>query len=111
MTTSNTGTRFFNWDDDKSAYTDGTTSFKINKAKELCVEQGDHKDVITPKNNAYGRFYVLTLDNVKYFASERENSKGDYLMLKVAADKPQAAAAPAADQTVAAPAKPYGKRA
>jgi hypothetical protein len=62
-------------------------TFQVLDDDSLVVSANGVEDVIQPKRNDWGRFYVATLDDKRYFVSQRENDKGKYLQCKPAPER------------------------
>lgn len=109
MATKETGTIFLNPKPTETGltYVSGNIVARFTATDQLALKVGDSDvDIIEPKRNNYGRFYVATIGDKRYFVSERENSKGKYCMCKVAPER-DAADAPARAEGP----KTYGSRA
>ncbi len=92
MAAKDTGTLFFNPKPTETGltYVQGETVIRFTATDQLTIKVGDGElDIIEPKRNKFGRFYVATLGDKRYFVSERENDKGKYVMAKVAPERDQ----------------------
>lgn len=92
---SNTGTVFFKAVDGKfGTYYEGqftgvgAVQAEINDDQDLVLKIGTKTDMLKPKTNQYGPYYIATIGDSRYFVSERSNSKGKYMMAKVAPERP-----------------------
>lgn len=90
-----TGTVFLNRTDGKfgsfysAAFPDvGVVQMELNDKAELLVKSAGGTEIIQPKTNDYGAFFLVKIADTKYFVSERENSRGKYMMAKIAPEKP-----------------------
>jgi hypothetical protein len=104
MIVSNTGTIFAN------KGTDGTYTADVGGVKlavtplsdtQLGFQFGDHKVVEDAKFSKFGKMYLVTLPvngSTRYIASERENQRGKFLMLKVAKNQGDSGSAAPAQQ-------------
>ena len=81
----------------------GEVTAEINGDGYLMLKIGETTDLIQPKSNDYGAYFVAPIGDKRYFLSLRENARGEYLMAMVAPERV------AADGRTDRPAS-YGKR-
>lgn len=73
---------------------DGEVKGAIGADGTLSLTVGEATDLIAPKENQYGQYYIVKLGGSRYFVSERENAKGVYLMAKPAPERTDNAGRP-----------------
>lgn len=90
---SNTGTVFLKETEGKNGkfyagtFPIGPVAMEINGDKDLVVKTVDGTELIKPKSNSYGDFYVAKVGDLRYFISKRSNEKGEYMMAKIAPER------------------------
>lgn len=84
---------------------DVDVTMSIAKSGDLQVKAGDTSEFLKPKENDYGSYYVGDVAGKRYFISERENSRGKYMMAKLAPEREVGADGAPADRP-----KTYGAR-
>lgn len=82
----------------------GVVKAEINGDSDLVVKSEKATELVKPKSNDFGSYYIAQVGDTRYFMSERENSRGPYMLAKVAPER-----AASADGRPARPAS-YGGR-
>lgn len=110
----NTGTVFMDRTEGKfgtfysGAFPDvGVVQMELNAEGQLLVKANGGSEMIQPKTNDYGAYFIAKVGDNRYFVSERENSRGKYLMAKLAPERPlDTAGRPQRPETYAKRAEP-----
>lgn len=66
---------------------DGVVQTEVGGDGTLAIKIGTKTDLIAPKTNDYGAYYIAEIGSGRYFLSERENSRGKYMLAKPAAER------------------------
>ena len=81
----------------------GPVAMAITDDGELSVKTPKGTELVKPKTNAYGDYFIAAVGEQRYFISKRENDRGEYLLAKPAKEREDAGGRPQRPTT-------YGKR-